>query len=429
MQPKTKGARKQEAALEAGKFCGVAAAMIGSAVVGGLAANSAAKKGAAATTAANQANIEANKLDPHITDMLYGTGQRTLKPGVAAQYGNGQREYDPETRTWSGGGMTNPDSDYTTDGGLLKRYEGMLDTPQLAGQSIYGHAGDNYVGKFGAYDMERQRDAANTLMGGGGFAAPQVQAPSQNSIDLKPAYERFINGQPGANPFLTKAIGAGIDMSKAAFQTQQDDSTKNLMETVLPGIRSGAVMAGGYGGSRQGIAEGNAIGQFQKEQQRSLTNFGLGNTSAAVGAQSQAYDTDSNRALAATQGLGAQQYGVAQQNAQLQGQANALSSANMLAGIGANQGVLSGAYNVAGNQDQYDINRAGQVNNLLQPYLSKNPVASNIQPVYNNSGSAALGGAMAGLGLYGQFRNMNTSTPAASSWNDITTGYQNGTGY
>lgn len=442
MQPKTRGARKQEAALEAGKFCGVAAAVIGSAVIGGVVASKGASKQADATRDANQANIEANKLDPHITDMLYGNGQHTLKPGVTPTYDNGPRQYDPETRQWTGGGMTNPESDYQNDTGLLGQFRGMLDTPQAAGLGIYGHAGDNYVGKFGAYDMEQQRDAAGRLMAGNtgapqiGAASAQgvqVNAPSQNGMDLRPAYDRFINGKPGDNPFLTKAIGSGIDMSRAAFQTQQDDSTKNLMETVLPGIRSGAVMAGGYGGSRQGIAEGQAIGQFQKEQQRSLTNFGLGNTQAAVGAQAQAYDTDSNRALAATQGLGAQQYGVASQNATLaqnnsqfnaglqqqtaqanQGATmgtNSLNSANTLAGIGATSGVLAGAYGVAGAQDQYDINRAGQVNNLLQPYLSKNPIASNVQPVYSNTGGAALGGAMTGIGLYNMYSNMNTGQP------------------
>jgi hypothetical protein len=378
MKTKLRGMCKQDAALDSSKFCGVAAAVIGSAVVGAVASNSAAKKNASAVSSANQANIDANKLDPRVTGMLYG-----------------------------------PDG--TTGQGLIDRYQGLLDTPQNAGLDIYGHAGDNYVGKFGAYDMEQQRGAANTLMGGGGFAAPQVVAPSQNGIDLKPAYERFINGAPGDNPFLTKAIGSGIDMSKAAFTQQQDDSTKNLLENILPSIRSGAVMAGGYGGSRQGVAEGNALGQFAKEQERSLTNFGLGNTNAAVGAQSQAYDTDSNRALSATQGLGAQQYGVAQQDAQLKAQANALTSANMVAGIGANQGVLNGAYQVAGNQDQYGINRATGVNNLLQPYLSKNPIPTNVQPVYNNGGSAALGGAMAGLGMYNQFKGAFGSGSSAGA--------------
>lgn len=345
------------------------------AVAGGLIAKSGANSQAEAVTAANQAQIEANKLDPRVTNMLYG-----------------------------------PDG--TTGQGLIDRFKGLLDTPQLPGQQIYGGAGDNYIGKFGAYDMEQQRDAANKLMGGG-MLAPLVKAPSQNSIDLKPAYERFINGNPGANPFLTKGITAGIDLSKAAFGQMQDDSTKNLMENIMPSIRSNAVIAGQYGGSRQGVAEGNAIGDFQTEQQRSLTNFGLGNTKAGVDAQAGAYETDSNRALAATTDLSGKQYGTAHANNAAIMDTNRLNSANMVAGIGANQGILGGAYQVAGNQDQYGINRAGQVGGLLQPYLSKNPVPTNLQPVYNNTGGAALGGAMAGFGLYNQFMGTQSPKPNA----------------
>jgi hypothetical protein len=359
--------------------------------VGGAIAANGAKSAANTAAAANRETIEANKLDPRVTSMLYG-----------------------------------PDG--TSGNGLIDRYKGLLDTPQAAGQAIYGQAGDNYVGKFGAYDMEQQRDAANKLMGGG-MLAPLVKAPSQNNIDLKPAYERFINGDPGANPFLTKGIQSGIDMSSAARKQMQDDSTKNLMENVLPSIRSNAVIAGQYGGSRQGVAEGNAIGDFQTEQERSITNFGLGNTQAAVGAQSGAYETDQNRALSATQGLSQQQYGTAHANNAAIMDTNRLNSANMVAGIGANQGILGGAYNVAGNQDNYALNKAGQVNGLLQPYLSKNPVPTNIQPVYGNTGGAALGGAMAGLGLYNQFNQTQQPKPTAGDWGARTSGYQNGTGY
>jgi hypothetical protein len=361
-------------------------------IAGGLGAAAgvySANKNADAMESSNAAQIEANKLDPRVTGMLYG-----------------------------------PDG--TTGQGLIDRYKGLLDQPQMAGQAIYGQAGDNYVGKFGAYDMEQQRDAANKLMGGG-MLAPLVKAPSQNEIDLKPAYERFINGAPGANPFLTKAIGSGIDMSKAAFTQAQDDSTKNLMEKVLPSIRSNAVIAGQYGGSRQGVAEGNAIGDFQTEQQRSLTNFGLGNTKAGVDAQAGAYETDQNRALSATQDLSGKQYGTAHANNAAIMDTNRLNSANMVAGIGANSGILAGAYGVAGNQDQYDLNKAGSVNGLLQPYLSKNPVPTTLQPTYGSTAGAALGGAAAGLGLWNQYQQMQTPKP--SSWDTRTAGYSAGTGY
>ena len=39
--------------------------------------------------------------------------------------------------------------------------------------------------------------------------------------------------------------------------TQQ--TTQNLQNNILPSINSGAMAAGGFGGSRQGIAQANAI--------------------------------------------------------------------------------------------------------------------------------------------------------------------------
>lgn len=40
---------------------------------------------------------------------------------------------------------------------------------------------------------------------------------------------------------------------------------QQLLEQILPSIGGGAIQAGGYGGSRQGIAEGQAIGRYLQE--------------------------------------------------------------------------------------------------------------------------------------------------------------------
>lgn len=65
--------------------------------------------------------------------------------------------------------------------------------------------------------------------------------------------------------------------------TQQ--ATQNLQNNILPGINSNFMAAGGYGGSRQGIAQGLAIGQ---------TNQGI--TNSLAGLYGQAYEADQNRA-------------------------------------------------------------------------------------------------------------------------------------
>lgn len=80
---------------------------------------------------------------------------------------------------------------------------------------------------------------------------------------------------PGSNPYL----GA-----QANAITQQ--ATQNLQLNQLPGISSGAVAAGGYGGSRQGIAEGVATG---------LTNQGITNSLASL--YGNQYQQDQQNAL------------------------------------------------------------------------------------------------------------------------------------
>lgn len=359
----------------------------GSALLGAYSTRKAGKDAAAAQEKANQG-------DPRVSGILHGSGKG--------------------------------------DPGLLAHYQGMLSKPQNTALDQYGQANLNYLSTAPG-DMLGIRDAAQGLIKGN--QAPtianaawaqgsMVDAPKQNNMDLTGSYNSFINGDRGGNTRLTQAIQGGIDQSKNAFSQMQGNATENLMENIMPSIRSNSVLSGQYGGSRQGIAEGNAIGDFAKAQQQTINQFGQNNTNAAVGAQANAYETDANRALSATQGLGAQQYGVASQNAntknaaefgnvnqmldisksnaQFQQANNALNQSGAQAGSGMLSGLLGNAYGVGQNQDNYGINQATKVNNLMQPYLSQNPTQP-VAPTSNPVGGA-LGGAMMGLGLYNQFK-------------------------
>lgn len=384
----------------------IAAAVAGgSALLGAYSTRKAGKDAAAAQAKANEG-------DPRINAILYGNGQ------------TGQQ-------------------------GLLSQYQGMLSKPQNTALDDYGQANLNYLSTAPG-DMRGIRDTANTLMQG--TQAPQignaawavgnmVNAPSQNNIDLRPSYESFISGDRGGNTRLTSAIQGGIDQSRNMFGQMQSQATENLMENIMPSIRSNSVLAGQYGGSRQGIAEGNAIGDFAKAQQQAINQFGQNNTNAAVGAQANAYETDSNRALAATQGLGAQQYGVAQQdaatknaaefmnvgqvldisksNAQFQQANNALNQNGAQAGAGMLSGLLGNAYGVGQKQDNYTVDQATRVNNLMAPYLSQNPTQP-VAPTSNPAGGA-ISGALMGLGLYNQFKTPNAQTGPTNQnmWNGI----------
>lgn len=365
--------------------------------------------------------------------------------------------------------------------GLLSQYQGMLNTPRSDAATGFANANAQYLNSNGAADLAATRGAAYQAMQGnqapmmqatqaGGSQAAgaqisgpawavgnQVQAPSQNNIDLSGSYNSLINGAPGANPFLTGSIQKGINQSSNAFGNMVTDA-KAATQDVLGSIRGNSVLAGQFGGSRQGIAEGKAFDSMNTQLARAASQFGQNNTDAAVAAQAGAYNTDRDRQLAATQGLGAQQYGVASQNANTKNQAefmnvgshnnilqnnasmaqqnnqfnaslgqnnsqfnaglgqqaglanqqsqlttNAQNNSSNLAGAGLLSGLLGNASNQVNANDSWKLNQAQGVNGLLAPYLGANSSSSSTQPVYSNQVGNAIGGAMMGGQLAGMF--------------------------
>lgn len=386
---------------------GTGTAILGSALVGG-ALN--AKSSRDAAKAASQPQTVKQEIDPRMAAILFGGSN-----------GNGPQQ------------------------GLLSRYQGMLDTPQSEAMKQFGEQSGQFLSDNGMTDMNAIRQASHGLLSG--VQAPQqirpdggqmiwnrgetVSAPSQNGMDLSGSYNSLINGPAGANPYLTGAIQKGINQSSNAFGNMIQDA-KSATQDVLGNIRGGAVIAGGYGGSRQGLAEGRAIESMNTQLGRAASQFGQNNTDAAVAAQAGAYDADRNRQLAATQGLGAQQYGVASQNAQMaqqanmanqaigtnmsqfaaqqgqnaqmanaqmQQQTNALNTNRAQTGMAGLSGLLGQAYQQAGNQDAYALNRAQGVNSLLAPYMGMGGSTTSTTPMYSNSAGSALSGGLMGLQL------------------------------
>lgn len=347
--------------------------------------------------------------------------------------------------------------------GLLAQYQGLLDQPRSQAGQNFANANANYLSNNGGADLDAARNAAYGAMQGnqapqsaGATASlpayaqgTQVQAPSQNNIDLSGSYNSLINGAPGANPYLTGSIQKGINQSSNAFGNMVTDA-KAATQDVLGSIRGNSVLAGQFGGSRQGIAEGKAFDSMNTNLARAASQFGQNNTDAAVAAQAGAYDADRNRQLAATQGLGAQQYGVAQQNtayqqqaqmqnvqnsldvsktnaglaqnnqqfnAGLQQQNNAQNNSSNLAGAGLLSGLLGQASGQVNANDSWKLNQAQGVNSLLAPYLSANSSQTNTQPLYNSPVGNAVGGAMLGGQLAGLFGGGGTDYSAIRNSN------------
>lgn len=101
---------------------------------------------------------------------------------------------------------------------------------------------------------------------GSKITAPKVDAVGVggSGFNYGDAVNRILSGQV-ENPQLTQMMRdtAGV-------------STENFLRNVAPSLRGGAIAAGGYGGSRSGIAEGLATSDLNNQIQRSNTNL-LGN--------------------------------------------------------------------------------------------------------------------------------------------------------
>lgn len=236
----------------------------------------------------------------------------------------------------------------------------------------------------------------------------QMNLPGQNGVNVSGALDSLINGAPGANPYLTGAIQKGINQSSNAFGNMLADA-KSATQDLLGGIRGGAMMAGQFGGSRQGLAEAKGVDSFNKNVSRAAQQFGQYNTDAAVAAQAGAYESDRNRQLSAAQGLSAQQYGAAGQQASMnqqnnqfnagqQQQANSTTYAGQLSGALANAGYAqqTGLANQASTNAANQTNYAGQLQTnqanagmAQQANLANQAVGNNAAQFGANAANAA----------------------------------------
>lgn len=375
------------APIVGGIFGGPAGAAIGGLVGGAVSGGGS----SGASQSGTQTTTQQQQLDPRIQQMLFGSG------------GNN---------------------------GLLNQFQGYLNQPQTPGSKFIGDLSSNFLSGPVADDVNAVRNAGFDLIKGNqapaiGAAqsqAAQVNAPSQNALNLSPAYQNLIYGNAAENPYLKQSLQAGVDQSTQAFNTQLGNLTDTLQRNILPSIRGGAIASGQYGGSRQGIAEGLAMSDLTKQATNAAQAFGLGNTAATTGAYANAFNQGQDRSLSALQGLSGQQYNTAITNANLQQQA-ALENARLRqqadlsnAGFGMqnyaqnNAAKIAGAGLLSGNLDQMygynqnaqnaDLQRAQGVAGLLSPFIGVNQSSTSSSPLYQNKTSNALGTAAAGLGLY-----------------------------
>jgi hypothetical protein len=363
------------------------------------------------------------------------------------------------------------------DPGYIEDIRHLEYQPQNAGLAQFGNDANSYLGS-GA-PLGQIGNALNTANGMLGWSqqtptmsnasmqaagmnaaqgnAAQINAPSQNGVNLAPTYQNMLSGASGNNPYLTGQIQQGINQANDAYSNSMTNATRNLTQNVLPAINSGAVAAGGYGGSRQGIAQGNAIGQYGTALAQAGSQMGMNNQDAAANAQANTYMQGQSNALSALNNLSNQQYGAASQNANLQqgmnlanlqnqqqanstnagfqqqagltnaqlaqqaGQANlqsnlstnALNSSNALGAMSQIGNLTGQIYNYGTAQNAYPYWQMQQVTNQLSPFTGLGGQTSQTTPYFTNPVGNAVGGATAGLGLYNAYKNAAGSSSSS----------------
>lgn len=243
---------------------------------------------------------------------------------------------------------------------------------------------------------ERQAmQAPPNAVAAGALQPTQSQAPSGANLGFTPSLMGGFNLSAPAmketyqpNPYMA-------DMSKAITSQVND----NLMRNVLPGIGSSAIAAGGYGGSRQGVIEANALKDANQGLSSSLAGMYYGDYNNAMNRNLQRYTADQSFNL----GLGGlmnsansslQNFYTNQRQLDYTGMNTGL---NMLqagqAGL-ANQG--TGLYNAGLNQFNAGVLPYQTAASMYQPFTGLNNTASTVTPGPNWLQGAAAGG-LAGM--------------------------------
>lgn len=221
------------------------------------------------------------------------------------------------------------------------RYQTNLSNQQ-AQESAVAKARSTMGANLGLGDTQLMGAAVGGTAPAGGIASALQQPAAQPAT----GYDSYT-----PNPYLGQ-------MAQGISQQMNDNFTRNLM----PAMRSGAMVAGGFGGSRQGVVEANALKDLNSGMSNAITNlYGQDYNNAQNRNFNYAQLDSSNAQFGANYGLNAL-------NAQNQWANNNVNTANQMqnAPIDYNRYFTGQANQIAG---QGDTNTA-TTNNQGNPFLS-----------------------------------------------------------
>lgn len=215
---------------------------------------------------------------------------RWMVPYIQNVLNQGQNLYDNYTPQYFPGSTVAPQSGYTQSAISQYGNYGSSPTNQAAVGAATGSlgtlagasdAGNNPLLAAGQQTVPGSVAAINTATQNPGATAAGTLAGATGANTAN-AVNSALTAQPGSNPWVDEMV------SRALAQ-----NTRNFTQTALPAIDNAAQMAGGYGGTRQGVAQGVA-----------LQGLADANATTAANLYSSQYNTDADRALNAA-GLGA----------------------------------------------------------------------------------------------------------------------------
>ena len=245
----------------------------------------------------------------------------------------------------------------------------------------------------------------DTQMASGGMnSLMNLGLGNQASVLNNPAYSQGYNSIAGQGQNLASRNVAGngfqgfgsnpyVDAQATAIV---DKASKLYNNTIAPQIGSQAQMAGGYGGSRQGIAEANAMGQLGQDVTNSLASL-YGNAYT----QDQSFYTNQRNQDMAQAQLGSSLYGAGTAGQLSQGQ---------------------GLYNLGMTQQNAPWNVLNNASANLNPFVGLG--ATNVSAQTGNqtaNSSNNLYGTTASNQMGMQNSTQNTNTTANSNTNQNTT--------
>jgi hypothetical protein len=236
---------------------------------------------------------------------------------------------------------------------------------------------------------------------------------SLGELDPTEAFKRLLSGRPDTGY---------LDQESAAMMK---NAGRNLSENVLPGLRSGGVVSGQYGGSRQGLGEGLAMSRMNQDMAPAIANM-----------YSQALENAQQRMMGTSQYLNDNAYNTAmgnrnigfQNNSQTM-QRNAGNLNNRMQALPIAQGgfgLLNGARDMYGSNFQNYMNALGMpgqydwqnMNNYANLMYGGAGVGGSSQGKNSQSagaGNVALGLGSMALGAYGGFGGFGPSQPTNMS--------------